>query len=78
LRTVIVAASLGFAVACSPIMRNHGFIPAEEDLSAITIGVDTRESVRTLVGPPTAGGVLDGSGYYYVASTFRHLGAFWT
>lgn len=57
-------------------MRNHGFVPTEEDLQTLTVGVDTRESVRALVGPPTAGGVLDGSGYYYVASTFRHFGAF--
>ena len=75
-RTAIVAVALCFAVGCTPIFRNHGFIPTEEDLSTITIGLDTRESVRTLVGPPTAGGALDGSGYYYVASTFRHFGAF--
>jgi len=72
----IGVAGLGFAVACTPIIRNHGFLPAEEDLATITVGVDTRESVRALVGPPSAGGVLDGSGFYYVASTFRHFGAF--
>lgn len=76
MRTVVVLTAIGFAIACTPIIRNHGFMPAEDDLAVITVGVDTRESVRTLVGPPTAGGVLDGSGYYYVASTFRHFGAF--
>jgi len=76
IRTVCAIGALSFAMACSPIMRNHGFIPTDEDLNVITVGVDTRESVRSLVGPPTAGGVTDGSGFYYVASTFRHFGAF--
>ena len=76
IRSVIAVAGLSFAVACTPIIRNHGYIPSEADLATITIGEDTRESVRAFVGPPTAGGVLDGSGFYYVASTFRHFGAF--
>lgn len=61
--------------ACSPVIRNHGFIPFQEDLDQIVVGQDTRESVAALVGPPTAGGVLSGGNYYYVASQFRHYGA---
>lgn len=68
-------AALGLAVACTPIIRNHGYMPESEDLERITVGVDTAESVRGIVGPPTAGGVLDGTGFYYVASKFRHFGA---
>lgn len=68
--------SVSFAVACTPLIKKHGYIPAEEDLARIIVGQDTRESVISLVGPPTSGGVLNGSGSYYVASTFRTLGAF--
>ena len=33
------------------------------------------DSVAEAVGPPSAGGVLDNSGYYYVSSRIRHYGA---
>lgn len=61
--------------ACSPVVRNHGYIPVQEDLDRIVIGQDTRDGVLVIAGPPTAGGVLSGGDLYYVASQFRHLGA---
>lgn len=60
--------------ACSPTIRNHGYIPPEEDLQELAVGIDTRASVEDVVGPPTAGGVLEGGDYYYVRSTVRTLG----
>lgn len=66
---------LGAAVACTPVFRQHGFIPPAEDLALVAVGVDTRDSVIESIGPPTAGGVLDDSAYYYVQSRFRHFGA---
>ncbi|MBB5721982.1 outer membrane protein assembly factor BamE (lipoprotein component of BamABCDE complex) [Loktanella ponticola] len=75
-RRVAMIAALGVAVACTPITRNHGFIPLPEDLSALTIGVDTRDSVIAAVGPATSGGVLGENTLYYVASKFEHFGPF--
>jgi len=73
-RTGAVAALI-VAIGCTPIIRNHGYVPPPEDLALIAVGVDTRESVTASVGPPTSGGVLDDSGFYYVSSKFRHFGA---
>lgn len=58
---------------CSTLYRSHGYVPNEEDLSQITVGVDSRETVADVVGPPTASGVLNDSGYYYVQSRVRHF-----
>lgn len=74
-RSIAVLALL-VAVACTPIIRNHGYMPPEEDLAMIAVGVDTRESVTTIIGPPASGGILNESGFYYVASKFRHFGAY--
>ena len=74
-RAVMLMVALGVAVACTPLVRNHGYIPLEEDLAQIVVGQDTRETVQERVGPPTSGGVLRESGFFYVASTFRTLGA---
>lgn len=76
IRRAIAVAALAGAVACTPIIRNHGYMPPPEDLSLIAVGLDTRESVVTTLGQPTAGGVFNDAGAYYVASKFRHFGAF--
>jgi len=74
-RTMLVA-TLALAIGCTPLIRNHGYIPPDEDLTRIVVGQDTRESVRALVGPPSADGVQRGGDYYYVQSKFRTLGVF--
>lgn len=58
---------------CSSVYRNHGYVPKDEDLSQVVVGVDTRDSVAETVGPPAASGVLDSSGFYYVQSRVRHF-----
>lgn len=71
----LTVAVLALGVAgCSATIRNHGYIPPEEDLQELVVGIDTRASVEDVVGPPTAGGVLEGGNYYYVRSTVKTLG----
>ncbi|MDK3073098.1 outer membrane protein assembly factor BamE [Sedimentitalea sp. JM2-8] len=69
------ATALAAVAACSSIYRNHGYVPTDEELSEVTVGVDTRDSVAETIGVPTASGVLNDGGYYYVTSRFRHYGA---
>lgn len=75
-RRFALVAALGLSMACTPVIRNHGYVPIAEDLALISVGVDTRETVTAAIGPPSSGGVLNDSGFYYVASRFRHFGAF--
>jgi len=60
--------------ACTPIYRNHGYVPRDEDLAAVKVGESTQEDVAFAVGRPAAIGVLTGSGWYYVGSRFRQVG----
>lgn len=69
-----VSATVLATAACTPQYRNHGYIPLPEDLNLLSVGVDTRETVTQIAGTPTSGGVLNQSGFYYVASRFRHFG----
>lgn len=57
---------------CSAQYRNHGYMPDEAQLSQITVGVDTRDTVEEVAGPPTTAGVLKDSSLYYVRSRMRH------
>ena len=42
--------------ACTPIFSNHGYLPTDEDLAVLQVGVDTRESVSATIGQPALPG----------------------
>ena len=67
-------AALG-ASGCVARYQNHGYVPTDEELQEIVVGVDTRDSVAETIGPPSSTGLLNDSGYYYVQSQFRYYGA---
>ena len=62
--------------ACSTIYRNHGYVPTEDELATLEVGVDTRETVAEKVGRPTASGLLNDVGWFYVQSRWAYRGAF--
>ncbi|WP_417253121.1 outer membrane protein assembly factor BamE [Celeribacter sp.] len=62
--------------ACVAQFRNHGYVPSEAQLAQISVGVDTKETIKDEIGTPGTEGILDSSAWYYVRSQFRHLGAF--
>lgn len=63
------------AAACAPVFRNHGYVPPQEALDAVVVGVDTRDSIAETLGRPSAAGIMADSGWYYVESRWRHYGA---
>lgn len=75
IRLCLGAVALFGLVACSSNNeRKHGYLPLEEDLQQITVGVDTKETVGDLVGRPSTSGILSAGGWYYVESKFRAYG----
>jgi outer membrane protein assembly factor BamE (lipoprotein component of BamABCDE complex) len=67
------AAGLAILAACAPTTRIHGYVPSEADVSRITPGVDTTETVAEALGRPSSSGLLQGSAWYYVQSTIAIL-----
>jgi len=67
--SVIVAAVMA---ACSPIMQYHGYAPSDDELAEIRVGQDTRTTVAQKIGQPGIGGVMEGSGWFYVQSDWRN------
>lgn len=65
----IVLLSLG---GCVAVYRNHGYVPTDSLLEEVVVGVDTRDSVIEALGRPSAEGVVNQSGVYYIGSRFRH------
>ena len=60
--------------ACTPIVSNHGYAPNDEELSQIKVGTDTRDSVAAAIGRPSASGLLNDVGWYYVQSRWKTIG----
>ncbi|MCC6305197.1 MAG: outer membrane protein assembly factor BamE [Rhodobacteraceae bacterium] len=76
----MAAGALAFGLAllvaaCAPTFRNHGYVPPQEALDAVVIGVDTRDGLAETLGRPSAAGIMADSGWYYVESRWRHYGA---
>jgi outer membrane protein assembly factor BamE (lipoprotein component of BamABCDE complex) len=69
-RIALILALCGL-MACAPQVRTHGFAPTDEELEEIVVGLDTRDTVAGIIGPPRTAGLLTDSGWYYVRSTFR-------
>ncbi|WP_410217470.1 outer membrane protein assembly factor BamE [Paracoccus sp. (in: a-proteobacteria)] len=74
LMTLAFLAVLGLA-ACTPIYRNHGYVPPANELAQVVVGQTTVDDLPGLIGRPSAQGLLTGSGWYYVGSRWRRVGA---
>lgn len=75
IRFGLVGAML-FLAACATVYRNHGYVPTDDDLALVEVGVDTRETVTEKIGRPTASGLLNDVGWFYVQSRWAYRGAF--
>ncbi|WP_457087552.1 outer membrane protein assembly factor BamE [Marinovum sp. KMM 9879] len=70
-----------FALACAAVLsacvaqyRNHGYLPSDEDLTNVIVGVDTRDTVSENIGVPGTAGVANQGNYYYIGSRVRSFG----
>lgn len=73
-RAAIAGCALVVMVGCTTQFRNHGYAPTDDQLAEVLVGVDTRDTVINVVGPPTAGGATNSGGVFYVQSRFRLFG----
>jgi outer membrane protein assembly factor BamE (lipoprotein component of BamABCDE complex) len=72
-RLGIFAMALVTLSACAAQYRNTGYVPRQEQLADLTVGFDTRESLATSIGAPTAQGMQKDGTWYYVGSRFRQF-----
>jgi outer membrane protein assembly factor BamE (lipoprotein component of BamABCDE complex) len=70
----MVGLTLALTVACTPLYRNQGYVPTEDELALIAVGTDTRETIATKIGRPSASGLLNDVGWYYVQSRYKTIG----
>ena len=72
-RCLVVLALL--LAACAPLYSEHGYVPTDDELALLQVGKDTRDSVAATIGRPSASGLLNDEGWYYVQSRWENYGA---
>ena len=72
---ILAGLVLVLATACSPVVRNHGYVPSDAELALVEVGVDTRDTVGAKVGRPSVQGLLNNVGWFYVHSRWETRGA---
>ena len=65
LSAALISVSVG---ACSPVVRNHGYLPDPMTMSRLEEGLQTKREVRRMLGSPSTTGNFDGETWYYVTS----------
>lgn len=70
----LTLALVASVAACSPIYRNHGYVPSEQELALVEVGKDTRETVGQKIGRPSTQGLLNDVGWFYVQSRYKQVG----
>lgn len=71
IRLLVPLLCAALVAGCSSIKRKHGFVPSEDDLAQVVVGVDTRDTVGDVIGPPSTSGVMRGNAWYYLASEWE-------
>lgn len=74
LRFMMAAVLVVTFAACAPTYENHGYMPSDDELAYIKVGKDTRETVEKMISKPSASGLLNDVGWYYVASRWKTYG----
>ena len=72
-RAAVIAAALVAMSACSPTYRNYGYIPPQEELDEIVVGIDTRLTVEETLGTAAAASATGDDAMYFVRSRVRTI-----
>jgi|AVFP01.1.fsa_nt_gi outer membrane protein assembly factor BamE (lipoprotein component of BamABCDE complex) len=71
----MVAVTALALAGCSPLYRNHGYVPDNAALAQVTVGADTRATVEEALGPPVTSGVMGDRVWLWVSYRTRTIGA---
>lgn len=56
---------------CATLENSRGYVPDDALLEEVMVGLDTKTTVRRIVGPPGASGVVARDSWYYVQSDYE-------
>lgn len=73
---VAVLALSALLAACSPIISQRGYVPNEDLLADIRVGIDNKDSILTTFGSPSTVSTVSGGSWYYISSIHEQAAFF--
>ena len=71
---LLILALVGLAgCAAARLQDGHGYVPDDALLADVRVGLDTKETVKRLIGQPGSEGIIDDRGWYYVKSDYERF-----
>ena len=68
-RLAVLAALAPMAVACAPVVGNHGFQIIDVNPKDVVVGTDTKATVLAQLGSPSAVSTFEDNIWYYISQT---------
>jgi outer membrane protein assembly factor BamE (lipoprotein component of BamABCDE complex) len=65
---LIFLAGAAIAAACAPVENQRGYVPDQEAVSSIAVGVDTKDMISKKLGDPSTSATFGGDTWYYISS----------
>lgn len=72
-RGLAVGVALLALAGCAATYRNSGYVPTDEELAELTVGIDDRSSVEDQVGRPVSQGVIADRAWYFVGTRWEYF-----
>ena len=72
-RAAVCVFALFAATACTRLEDSHGYVPSDDLLDEVVVGVDTKETAGRILGRPGTAGLVDDRGWYYVKSDYERF-----
>src|SRR5215468_11266699 len=54
--------------ACAPVESQRGYVPDQDAISSIQVGVDTKDMVSKKLGDPSTSATFGGDTWYYISA----------
>ena len=70
---VLLAAITVLSACATKLTDSHGYVPDDELLNELMLGLDTKETTARLLGRPGTEGIVDDFGWYYVKSDYERF-----
>jgi len=73
LNKILIVSSLVLITGCSPIYRNHGYVPSDLELNQLKIGKSSKVNVKNLFGSPSSIGLVQDDRWFYLYTKIRNF-----
>jgi outer membrane protein assembly factor BamE (lipoprotein component of BamABCDE complex) len=65
---VLATAAMLSVVACAPVENQRGYVPDQQAVSSIQVGMDTKDTVSMKLGDPSTAATFGNDTWYYISA----------